>query len=655
MIFRLLLLLVCSGIFSFSHGQSKKNKNATPGSVTIFSVNRKGVSADEFIYLYKKNHQDPKVDFTPEKIEEYLALYINFKLKVEEARHRGMDTTAAFRKEFNQYKEELRKPYLPGNNLTDSLVRMTYERMKQEVNAAHILVSVNSDAQPADTLTAYNKIMELRKRAVAGEDFSKLASEHSSDPSARTNKGELGYFTAMQMVYPFESAAFTTPVGKVSKPVRTRFGYHIIKVNDRRPARGEVEVSHIMIRTGEDKSVEQAKNMIFDVYNELQGGGRWEDLCRQYSEDPSTKENGGKMRPFGVGVMANVPEFERVAFELEKPEQFSDPVQSQYGWHIIRLERKIPLGSFEEVASNLRSRVMRDERSQVSKQALQIKLRKDLGFAENAQVKNKVFDLADSSFKTATWKRPQNFKSSENLFSLNGRQFKSDDFLAYAQRNQKPNSQDPRKYIEQLYNAFVDEQILTIQEEKIMQNNPEYKFLLNEYYEGILLFEIMEKEVWNKASEDSVGQRAYYQKNTGKYTAGERVRATFYSSPSQDLIEKVQVLLNEGDTKKTQEFLLKNKIRSESGYYTKDEKPILADIKWEKGLFPAQNNGLYYLASIKEVLPAGQMSFEEARPSLISDYQNHLEEQWLKELRKKYPVKVNEKGKKFVFDQLQKR
>jgi peptidyl-prolyl cis-trans isomerase SurA len=653
MIIRALLLLVCSGIFTFSFSQSKKSKKTSAKPIAIFSVNKKDVTAEEFIYLYKKNHQDVQLDYTTEKIEEYLTLYTNFKLKVEEARRRGMDTTEAFRKEFNQYKDELRKPYLPGNNLTDSLVKMTYERMKQEVRASHILVRVAPDAEPADTLQAYNRILELKSRVDKGEDFGKVALQFSEDESAKSNNGDLGYFTAMQMVYPFESAAFTTPIGSISKPVRTRFGYHILKVVDRRPAQGEVEVSHIMIRTGEDKSADQARNMIFDVFNELQAGGKWEELCRQYSEDPSSKENGGRMRPFGVGVMGNVPDFERVAFELTKPGQISDPVQTQFGWHIIRLERKIPLASFEEMAPNLKNRVIRDERSQVSKLALQTKLRKDLGFTEVEQQKKTVLALADTTLKTGKWNPPL-YKSNNPLFRILEKNVGVNDFLRYARENQRPNSQEPKRYLEQLYNSFVDDEIMKIQEERIMQKHPEYKFLLNEYYEGILLFEIMEKEVWNKASEDSVGQYQYYQSNAAKYQGADRVKATFYTASTRDLIEKLQVLLTEGDSKKIQEFIAKNKIKSEGGYYLKDDKAVLKQIKWEKGMHTAENNGLYYLAWIKEVLPAGQMSFEEARPTLISDFQNHLEEIWVKELRKKFSVKVNESGKKYALEQLQK-
>lgn len=649
---RTFLLLFCSGIFALSSAQEKKSRTSASKPLTLFSVNGKNVSTDEFIYLYRKNHQDSLQDYTAEKIEEYLRLYTNFKLKVEEARRRGMDTTSAFKKEFNQYKEELRKPYLPGNNLTDSLVRMTYARMKEEVKASHILIGVSPDAPPADTMNAFNKIVELRNRIIAGEDFAKAAAEFSEDPSAKMNKGSLGYFTAMQMVYPFENAAYSTPVGEVSKPVRTRFGYHILQVHDRRPAKGEVEVSHIMVRTGDDKGPDQARNLIFDVFNELQAGMRWEEAVTKYSEDPSTKSNGGRLRSFGVGVMGNVPEFERVAFELAEPGQISDPVQTQYGWHIIRLEKKIPLATLEELAPNLKSRVARDERSQVSKQALQTKLKKELAFIEKPSVRDRILSLADSTLKTGKWK-PAPQKLNEELFSLSGNPYFAGDFLSYARKNQKPNSQDPKQYLRQLYDNFVDESILALQEQRIIARNPEYRFLLNEYYEGILLFEIMEKEVWNKASEDSVGQRAYYEEHKSKYSAPERVNATFYSSASGDLISELKGLLD-GDQKQVREFINKNRIRVESGHYKKGDKLVLNDVDWKKGVHRAENQGMHYLVSIKEILAPGTMSFEEARPQLISDYQNHLEEIWLKELRQRFPVKVNKKGRKLIFQQLQK-
>lgn len=653
MLKRVALMLLCCGIVSPAICQQKKNKKAA-GSVPVFSVAGTAVTADEFIYLYRKNHQNKAQDFTGEKIDEYLSLFINFKLKVLEAKKRGMDTTDSFVKEYNSYKDELRKPYLPDAGLADSLVRLTYNRMKEEIRASHILINLKPDASPEDTLKAFNRITEIRSRIIGGEDFSRAAAVYSEDPSAKSNHGSLGYFTAMQMVYPFESAAYTTTPGEISQPVRTRFGYHIIKVFDRRPAQGEVEVSHIMIRTGEEKDNEKAKNTIFTIYDQLQAGVAWDELCEQYSEDPASKGNKGKLRPFGTGAMAAVGEFEKTAFSLQKPGEISDPFQTQYGWHIIRLEQKIALPSFEAMAPALKNRVTRDERTTLSKQALQAKLRIQYQLAEKDATKKAVFALADSTLSKGAW-TPGALQNSgkEIMFSLGATHYTARDFLAYASAHQKPNAQPPVKYLEQLYNNFVDQSILKVAEEKIGEENPTYGYLLNEYYEGILLFEIMEKEVWRKASEDSVGQRKYYDTHISAYQAGERARAVIYSVPADGDRVTLKELLSAGNEEKIRSFLTQKKVKTESGYFKKDDKLIFTKMPWAAGVYSAENNGIYYLAWLKEILPPGSMSFEEARPAIISDYQSYLEKRWVEELKKKYAVKVNEKGKKYILQKLQ--
>lgn len=654
MLKRAAVMLLCSVIISLSLAQEKKIKQKKEKKVDVFSVGGNPVTADEFIYLYKKNHQNKKEDFTRQKVDEYLDLFVNFKLKVQEARHRGMDTTAAFVKEYNSYRDELRKPYLPDAKLTDSLVRLTYDRMREEIKASHILISLKPDASSDDTLKAYGKIMDIRNRIIGGEDFAKVASQYSEDPSAKSNAGSLGYFTAMQMVYPFESAAYQMKTGEVSDPVRTRFGYHLIKVLDRRPARGEVEISHIMIRTGDGKDNEKAKNTIFNIYEQLQAGVKWEELCKQYSEDPASKENGGKLKPISTGSMAGVPEFEQIAFNLQKPHEISDPLQTQYGWHIIRLEKKIPLASFETVAPSLKNRVLRDERTALSKKSAQVRMRQEYLFTENQSVKSAVTALADSTFQKASWKAAA-FPNAEKemLFSLKGKRYVVKDFLLYAERTQGPNTQPPVKYLEQLYNNYVDASILQMAEEKIKSENPTYAYLLKEYYEGILLFEIMEKEVWNKASEDSTGQHKYYDSHISDFQAGERAMAAVYTSNTNEFFSSLKELVLKGDENKVQAFLTAKKIKVESGYYKKEDKPIFQKMPWAKGVYLMENNGIYYLAWLKDILPPGPMSFEEARAAVISDYQASLEKIWLEQLRKKYTVKVNEKGKQYILQQMQ--
>jgi peptidyl-prolyl cis-trans isomerase SurA len=652
---RLLIALLCCTVIT-GYSQSKNKKAKAQKTVNLFTVDKRAVTAEEFIYLYKKNHQNKEEDFSKEKIQDYLDLFINFKLKVEEARRRGLDTTATFIREYNSYKDELRKPYLPDSKLTDSLVRLTYERLKDEVHAAHILINLAPDASPADSLKAFSKIIEIRNKALAGENFGTLAATYSEDPSAKMNKGDLGFFTALQMVYPFETGAYTTAIGKVSNPVRTKFGYHIIHVIGRQPARGEVEVSHIMIRTGDNQDNEKAKNTIFEIYDQLSKGAVWEELCRQFSEDPGSKENGGKLRPFGAGAMASVPAFEAVSFALTKPGEISDPVQTQYGWHIIRLERKIPLQSFDEMAAVLRSKVARDERVQISKQALQQKLRKDFQLDEKLSVKTKVLALADTTIKQGQWNAPQYANSEkEILFTLQTKPYVVKDFLSYAVKNQHATALAPDKALDQLYASYVDLSIIQLLETNLVENNPEYKMLLNEYYEGILLFEIMEKEIWNKATEDSVGQRTFYTANVLKYQAKERADVTLYSSLTKEFADPLLGQLQEKDSAKLETYLQTQKIKKESGRFEKDERAVLSKINWIKGAYQAENNGMYYLVVINEIVPPGQKTFDEARAAVISDYQAHLEQVWLNQLKTKYPVKVNEKGKKYILEQLQKK
>lgn len=627
----------------------KKNKPAKP--LDLFTVNNRAVPVQEFIYLYNKNHQNQPEYYSRAKVDEYLDLFVNFKLKVEEARSRGYDTTKTFLKEFNSYKEELRRPYLPEGKMLDSLVQLTYNRLKEEVKASHILINVGPDVSPEDTLKAFNRISEIKTRIANGEDFGTLASELSEDPSARTNKGSLGYFTAMQMVYPFESAAYSGKPGDVVGPVRTRFGYHLVKIEDRKPARGEVEVSHIMIRTGGDRDENASRNLIFEIYDQLKGGVSWEELCSQYSEDGNSKNNGGRLRPFGVGAMAAAPEFDAVAFSLQTPGEISDPFKTAFGWHIVRLERKIPLPSFEELSVSLKARVQRDERVQVSRKALLERLKKEMTFKENEEIKTKVFARADTTLTKGRWS-VRNWTGSETLFNLKSGPVQVKRFVDYVNEQQRTTQAAPQQYIEQLYGNFVESVINQAYEEQLLRSNPDYEFLLREYYEGILLFDIMEREVWNKASEDSIGQRNYFEENAGKYVAEERVSAELFSATSIEPLELIKQALSQTDSAAVDELVKSRKARKETGVFQKDDRPVLAKISWTEGLHTAENNGMYYLVRILKRVPPGPLTFEEARASVIADYQAFLEKKWVNDLKKKYSVKINEKGKKHIYKQL---
>lgn len=646
------LVLVSCGLSTF--GQKKKRgKEKHP--VILFEINERKVPAEEFVYLYDKNHQSKPEEYTTADINEYLDLFVKFKLKVEEARNRGMDTTAAFLSEYHSYRNELIKPHLPDNKIMDSLMVQAYDRLKEEVRASHLLIGVEAGASPGDTLLAYNKISALKVRALEGEDFGTLAAEFSEDPSAKSNRGDLGFFTALQMVYPFESAAYAAEVGSVVGPVRTQFGYHLIKVTGRQPARGEVEVSHIMLRANNDSDEKAIQNTAFNIHEQLMAGASWDELCRANSDDVNSRERGGRLPAFGVGAMASVPEFEKVAFSLRAGD-ISDPFQTAYGWHILRVERKIPLPTFDELKSELKNRVAADQRFENSRAVWIQNLKEDNGYVGNPTVKQQLLDMSDSIIVRNAWKKDAlSAMESKRLFTLNDREFTTGDFSAYAGKQRIQSGGNSRKVMESLFDQFVEEKLLEALGDEVMARSPEFRMLANEYYEGILLFDIMEKEVWNKATQDTAGQADYFHRHRSVYMADERARATIYSTPDSLVLGKLRELAGNEDLATVNEYAQNHGIRSESGVFGKDDREIFHQLAWSPGAHSAENKGMYYLAWIDQILPPGEKSLEEARASVIADYQQELENSWVRQLQEKYPVKINEKAKEYVLDQLQKR
>lgn len=645
--------IAISVLIAFFSIASQAQVKPAKKNVTLFTAGNNVVYTDEFVHLYSKNSINKAAGTSEQNVNEYLDLLINFKLKISEARARGLDTTQKFNKEFKTYREELKRPYRAEPDVLDKLTKDTYQRLTEEVKASHILIMLKPGASPSDTLAAYDKISHARNRVLQRESFEKVAGEISEDPSAKYNFGSLGYFTSMQMVYLFEEAAYRTKPNEISSIVRTQFGYHILKVFGRQPARGEVEVSHILLRTGtaDDSKV---KGKIFDVYDQLKKGRNWDEVCKEYSDDAATKNGGGKLRPFGIGALPSVPEFETMAFALKNPGEISDPFQSNIGWHIVKLEKKIPLLPFAEMEPALKRKLGRDERLQISKQALSEKRKKEFGFLEDQSAKDKIFELADSTLIKGKWHPTEKVEwKTQKLFSIQDKPTLSSFFIQYIKTNQAPVAIAPAAYMKQLYESFVEDKIGEAEEEKLQQDHPDFKNLLTEYREGILLFDIMEHEVWNKASEDSTGQKSFYEKNKTKYQAGDRVEARIFTATDKAVIEGIIDKVSKGDTLSNSD-LKKFKTIQPFRLYERNDSKVIDRVTWVKGLHQAEQNGQFYLVEVKRLAAPGIKSFEEARASVISHYQDHLEKEWLTALKKKFPVKINTKGRKLVLEQLTK-
>jgi peptidyl-prolyl cis-trans isomerase SurA len=616
----------------------------------LLTVNSNSVTTDEFAYLFKKNHPK-KEDYTEAGVLNYLDLLITFKAKVEEAKARGYDTTRSFRKEFEGYRAELMKPYTADRDQLSRLTRQAYERMTLEVRASHVLISIKANPSPADTLAAYTKALSFRDRLLKGEDFSSVARAFSDDPSAKVNGGDLGYFTVLQMVYPFEEAAFNLETGELSMPVRTRFGYHVIRVTDKRMARGEVEVSHIILRTGNGDDA-KVKAKIFEIHTELQAGRAWDELCKEYSDDPSTKNTGGRLRPFGIGALSGVPEFEQAAFALHQPGDISDPFKSAYGWHIVRLERRIPVPPFEQVEESLKRRVSRDERLRLADERTLTGQLQAAGYTEDAEVKAQVLELADSSLLKAAWRyRGAPELRARTLFMLKNKAYTVDHFVRFAVHEQQQQVVSPRAAMEQLIKQFVRISLEDIDDLALQEAHPEYRNLVNEYREGMLLFTIMEKEVWNMAGQDTTALRIFYEGRQSTYQAGERVRARVFASNDSVFVMAILQKIQKGDSLTRTDL---KKFRSVQGprNFAPGESKAVDRAPKAIGVHLVRIEDMLYLVQVESLVAAGVRSLDEVRSQVITEYQDYLEKEWVKKLRSKYPAKVNSKARKSVIREL---
>lgn len=617
-------------------------------SEIILTIEDEEVTKTEFENIFRKNNRD--ADVSPEALEEYMQLFLNFKLKVKEAELMGMDTLKEFTSELQGYRDQLARPYLTDSDQNEALLREAYERKLEEIRASHILVKLPANPSPADTLKAWKKISDIRKKAVAGGDFADLARKNSDDPSAKDNAGDLGYFSALQMVYPFESAAYNTPVGEVSQPVRTRFGYHIIKVNDRRPSLGEIKVAHIMIRSNEEDPAERqevAEKQIRDVAEELKNGADFSDLALTYSDDGSSSGKGGELPWFGAGKM--VEEFETAAFALQEDGDISEPVKSRFGWHLIkRLDYK-PVASYEEMEGELKGRIAKDSRAEKTIKSFVSKLKDEYNFNAYPRNLKPVLNKLDTSLFNGNWDPSVASNLDKPLFELDGQTFSQQDFVKYInkmQRSKRRLEVSPQAYGQQLYDKFEQQSIMDYEDSRLEEKYPEFKALMKEYRDGILLFELTDILVWSMAVKDTSGLEAFYEENKDQYTFGERIDGVLFLCADEKVAKKARKMARKGNELKEIRAKLNKKsnlaVRMEELKIEKGQRDYLSHVKWEKGLSDnfEHNNQVAFL-HIKEILAPQPKPLKEVRGLVTAAYQNYLEKQWVEELREKYDYQIN--------------
>jgi len=645
---------------------AKPQKEVASADPIIITIAGKPVTKSEFLAIYNKNNKEASKD--SKAIQDYLQLFINFKLKVKEAEELGLDTLQSFKNELEGYRKQLAQPYLIDNEVNEQLLKEAYDRLKTDIRASHILINCNADALPKDTLIAYNKAIDIRNKILKGDNFAEAAKRFSNDPSAKENGGDLGYFSAMQMVYPFESACYNSKVNDVTMPVRTKFGYHVIKITDIRAAQGQITVAHIMIKANAAMNPTDsaaARNKINEIYTKLKAGENFGDLASQFSDDKCSSKRGGELPAFGTGRM--VAEFEKVAFAINKDADFTEPILTQYGWHIIKRISKKEMGTFEEMKAELKVKIAKDSRSQKSKDSMISKIKKEYGFSETPNAKAEFIPTIDSAFFAGNWKSEKASKLSKNLFKLGDKQFTQKDFTKYLETHQSQRLKiDTKILVDDMYKAYISEQCLAYEEQKIPFKNAEYRALMQEYRDGILLFDLTDKKVWTMAVKDTNGLKNFYDQNKTKYMWEQRTEATVYTCKNDSVANAVKNLLNPKPApivkkKKKGEpvapaipltegeilsLINKNSqlnLKIENGKFTKGENEGVDKVAGTLGMSENMNiNKQVVFVNVEKNLSPENKTLSEARGIVTADYQNVLEKEWLDVLKKKYKVEVKE-------------
>jgi peptidyl-prolyl cis-trans isomerase SurA len=641
------------------------NENIDETNAPFLIIGDTNVEADEFLYILSKSKsfQENDDEITFEDFEENLDLFINFKIKAKEAERLGLHELDEFEKEFNMFKSELIKPFLIKNSLLEGEIMKAYNRTQEVIKASHILLQFPNNTTREDSIAVFRMAQKLKLESEKGTDFNKLALQYSDDPSAKENKGNLGYFTALQMVHAFEDAAYALNPGEISEPVLTNFGYHILKVEERKPNSGEIQISHILVRInqGDILSEERALRKIGDIYIELQNPETlWEEVCQQFSEDLATKNNGGVLNWISVGTV--IPEFEQAAFALTEIGEISAPVKTPFGYHILRLEQIRPMPEFDDMVSLIKSKLLRDSRSTlINSQTIAIqKSRYD--FIENTDVTTLLKSIFDNNPKNVIEKVINDKQLTDSiLFSLKYAPVTVKDFIDYISKEEKNiRNLDQKNYFENWKNKFEEHTLSKSEEEDLMTNNEEFKMLINEYRDGILMFSLMNEKVWQKAIEDSVGQFEFYQKNIANYQWKERNEGLIVKMEKPGLIPSIRRFLSDKKYQTNLEDRLENTFLNdnpyafviENGPFEWETHPVLKISDRKKNYQEVFFEGKLHFVIIGDKLPPQAKKLEETKGKVIQDYQEYLEKELMSDLRKNYRIWINEEEKQKLYEKM---
>ncbi len=619
--------------------------SAKSDNPTVMTINGNNIPLSEFEYIYNKNNTNNVID--KKTLDEYVDMFVNFKLKVEEAKSLKLDTASAFKKEYNGYVSQLSDQYMKDDTRRKELVKEAYNRKKEEAEAYHILVKIAPTGTSKDTLVAYNKAMKIYNRALK-EDFEKLARETSEEQNVQKYGGYLGWILGLRTPYVFENAVFNTPIGGISKPIRTRFGYHIIKVANKRKSRGQVKVAHILLLDNrKDKKVNEInKTKIDSIYKAVLEGSNFGELASKFSQDRGSASNKGELPWFGSGQM--IPNFEKAAFALKDSGDISKPVHTMAGWHIIRLLGKKSLKSFDELEQDLTNQLTQTERLELANQYFYDKLKKEYHLNEYANALNDFYKISDTYAPNEPQFLEKISQLNQPLFSYAGNTFTQKQFADYLKNYTKNYKAGVRAdFIKLQYNKFLNLQLYAYERTQLRKKYPNYNNLVNEYHDGILLFEIMNKQVWEKAANDSIGLEKYFKNHKRKYKWEKpHYKGRIIYCKDKETLAAAKRFVKYAHKDSISNYLYNrlndtvSYVKIEKGLWAKGENPLIDKEVFKKGKYTPKSDYPYYILLGKNIKKKPQ-TYLDVKGKVVTDYQKELEKEWIAYLKKKYPVTIN--------------
>jgi peptidyl-prolyl cis-trans isomerase SurA len=633
------LLTICSYTF---YGQ------------TLVSYGKQTISRTEFLTAFRKNNAHTKA--TEKAYRDYLNLYIRYKLKVQAAKDLKLDTLAGQNTELKNFKSQIVDQYINDEISLNQMAKEAFVRSQRDLRISYIFVAAPKNASPADTVKAWQKIQEAYKSLNDKKDFAETALQFSEDPNVKENHGDLGYITVFDLPYAMETVAYNTAPGKYSPVFRTNGGYVILKTTAQRPAEGLIKAAQILIIFPfEAKEAEKlnTRQRADSIYQALINGADFGTMARKYSGDNLSYQLGGVLPEFGIGKYE--AGFELKAFGLKKDGEISKPYESSFGYHIIkRLSRNpIPAKADQKALDRMKEKIKTDPRVAISKKRMTQTILKQTQFKEYLPAGNRLWDYTDSALLNKPPAANAGITDQSPLFEFPGKKYTVGDWIVYRRNlRSSPNITNGKTNADvlDLYRQTV---AFDYYREHLEKYNGAFAAQVNEFSDGNLLFEIMQRQIWNRSIADSSGLKKYFDFNTKKYWWKPGSEAIIFNAPNIAVAKNLQAELakNIAGWRVTIDNYA-GQIHADSGRFELSQIPGKQPVGAAKFTQTATNSdrSVQFAYIVREYNTAAPRTYEEARGLVINDYQNDLENQWIEELKKKYPVTVSET----VFRQLPK-